>query len=181
MSIFTPHPYLVEHGEFGNTASLLKRLPTQSLSHLCHTSLSLIVTSDIPHSLPMYPLYLVYMVLLVWIPYCVSILNTWSDEWLIGLFFNHLWGIGNVPSDHVKISTGLGCYLLYVRSPAQITGKLQSKVCLLIHVGEIYTSYNDERLSSSSWWQSELSTSVGWRTFAISLTIESLCPNLVEE
>ncbi len=40
----------------------------------------------------------------------------------------------------------------------------------------LHISYNDERLSSSWWqshWQSELSTSVGWRTFAISLTIES--------
>ncbi len=38
------------------------------------------------------------------------------------LVLNHLWGIGNVPSDHVKISTGIGYYLLYVRSPARITG-----------------------------------------------------------
>ncbi len=51
-----------------NIASLLKHWPTQSLSHLCHTNLSLIVTSDIHHKLPLYPLYLVDMVLLVWIP-----------------------------------------------------------------------------------------------------------------
>ncbi len=50
-------------------------------------------------------------------------------------------GIGNVLSDHVKISTGLGCYLLYVMLPAQITGKLQPKVCLLIHVGEFYSTH----------------------------------------
>ncbi len=112
-----------------------------NLSHIWHASLSLIVTSDIPHSRPLYPLYLVYMVLLVRIPYCVSIHNTWSDDWLIGLFFNHLWGIGNVPSDHVKISTCLRCYLLYVRSPAHITGKLQPKVCLLIHMGEFYSTH----------------------------------------
>ncbi len=84
---------LVEHCESsGNTAFLLKCWPTQSLSHLCHASLSLIITSDLPHSLPLYPLYLVYMVLLVWIPYCVSIFNIRSDECLICLFFNHLGG-----------------------------------------------------------------------------------------
>ncbi len=88
--------------ESGNTASLLKCWTTQSLSHLCHTSMALIVTSDKLHSLSLYPLYLVYMVLLVWIPYCLSILNIRSDECLIVLFFNHLWGIGNVPSDHVN-------------------------------------------------------------------------------
>ncbi len=72
---------LVELGESGNTVSLLMKCwPIQSLSHLCHLSLSLIVTRDIPHRLPLYPLYLVYMVLFVWIPYCVSILNTLSDE-----------------------------------------------------------------------------------------------------
>ncbi len=64
---------LVEHGESGNTVSLLKCWTTQSLSYLCHTSLSLIITSDVPHSLPLYPL---YMVLLVWTPYCVQAYST---------------------------------------------------------------------------------------------------------
>ncbi len=48
---------LVVHGESGNVESLLKCSTTQSLSHLCHASLSLIVTNDIPHSLPLYLLY----------------------------------------------------------------------------------------------------------------------------
>ncbi len=71
---------VVEHGESDNTASLVKCWPTQSLSHLCHTSLYLIVTSELPQNLLLCPLYLVDMVLLVWIPYCVSVHNTRPDE-----------------------------------------------------------------------------------------------------
>ena len=75
-------------------------------------------------SSPLYSFNIVAMLLSMWVPHAAGLLQTRKNEGDVGLTFNILWTGMKITSDETKGPVSIPYYVLYMKAPIQIGGRL---------------------------------------------------------